>query len=194
MNHLAHVLLSCGDDYRLAGNFMADFINNKEAETLSDTVNVGIELHKQIDSYTDSHTEVLAAVRLLRPTQGKYAPVTVDILFDYFLSNNWARYSSIPMRTFTQDTYKRLQSMTGIFPLALQERFPRMMAHDFLHSCEDIERLIDTFVRVGKRAKFDHHFDRAHIDLVENEEALQGHFDRFFPDLMAHVAQFCDCN
>jgi acyl carrier protein phosphodiesterase len=193
MNFLAHTFLSCQDQDMLAGNFMADFINNREANALPEAIYKGIQLHKQIDSFTDSHSSVIEAIHILRPTQGKYAPVTVDILFDYFLTQSWHVYSQEDLRKFTIRIYEVLGSKLDIYPPALQEKMPRMIANDFLYSCENIERLIHTFEMVAKRAKFDNHFHTAHIDLIQHEEALKKTFDQFFPELVENINNFCGC-
>ncbi|MFZ1750390.1 MAG: hypothetical protein WAU01_09370, partial [Saprospiraceae bacterium] len=82
MNFLAHMLLSCKDADLMTGNFMADFIPKSFIDHLTPSVRLGIDLHRQIDSFTDQHPEVKASVMIFRPTQRKYAPVVVDIVFD----------------------------------------------------------------------------------------------------------------
>jgi acyl carrier protein phosphodiesterase len=194
MNFLAHTLLSCRNEEMLIGNFMADFINNKEAENLPTGIYQGVVVHKRIDSFTDAHPSVLQSIKLLRPNQAKYAPVTVDILFDYFLTQRWSDYSQESLPDFTQRIYKTLEAHMGVYPPSLQEKIPRMIKNNFLYSCENIERLIETFAMVAKRAKFENGFSVAHIDLIKNEEALSGHFDVFFPELVSHIGDYCDCN
>ncbi len=92
MNFLAHTLLSCQNEDMLIGNFMADFLTKNEAEAVKPSLRQGIEVHKRIDSFTDSHPSVLEAIKILRPTQKKYSPVVVDILLDYILTQKWSQY------------------------------------------------------------------------------------------------------
>ncbi len=127
------MLLSCTDADLLAGNFMADFITNKDKTLLDPNIMQGIELHKKIDRFTDEHDEVRAAIRLLHPTQGKYAPVTTDILFDHFLTIHWARYSPENIHTFTERTYTMLESKKDISPSHLP-----LVADTTAHRCEKI--------------------------------------------------------
>jgi len=194
MNHLAHTFLSCKDQDLLAGNFMADFLSRAETKALEPNILLGVALHKKIDAYTDGHPDVRAAVKLLHPTQGKYAPVTLDILFDFFLIKNWEKYSTENMFVFTNRIYEMLESKRDHFPLKLREKLPLMIADDFLMSCKNEERLKKTFERVGKRAKFSNSFHAAHDDLNTHFEILDTHFNSFFPDLLAHISDFCDCN
>jgi len=164
MNFLAHTFLSCQDEELLTGNFMADFISNNEAKNLKPQFLSGVHLHKKIDSFTDQHDGVRDSIKLLRPSQGKYSPVAIDILYDYFLTKNWARYSNENLGLFTKRVYNIL-----------------------LNSCCNEERLRRTFERVKRRAKFDNNFDKVHIDLVKYHDVLDSHFNYFFPQLIAHL-------
>ncbi|MBK9734320.1 MAG: DUF479 domain-containing protein [Saprospiraceae bacterium] len=194
MNFLAHTFLSCKDADLLAGNFMADFINNKEKKQLSTAMLLGVDLHKRIDSFTDSHQAVKSAIQMMRTSQGKYAPVTVDILFDYILSQEWETYSSLSLGGFTKQTYQTLETKVNEFPLQLQQRLPRMITGDFLMSCSTEEKLHSTFLHVKKRAKFDNNFENATKDMFSKYDNLCECFHTFFPDLMTNVGEFCDCN
>jgi len=194
MNFLAHMLLSCKDSNLLVGNFMADFIGNSDKKGLNSQILEGINLHKSIDHFTDNHNAVKEAIKLIRPSQGKYAPVTIDILFDYILTQEWNKYSTHHLKDFTVATYETLQSNVHHYPDKLQELLPRMIADDFLMSCATEERLITTFQRVKRRAKFDNNFESGHEVMFDNYEILNQLFHDFFPEIMTHVREYCDCN
>ena len=193
MNFLAHVYLSCQNNDLLVGNFLADFLTTKEYHLQPKDVKLGIELHKSIDKYTDQHPDVKACVAILRTTQGKYSPVIMDILFDFFLIKNWQKFSNQKLHTFTSNVYVILNDNIYLFPSKLQNALPFMIADDFLLSCKDEERLIKTFERLKKRVRFENHFDSILIDLNNHYEKFDKHFLRFFPDLIKHVNTFCNC-
>ncbi|MFZ1749524.1 MAG: acyl carrier protein phosphodiesterase, partial [Saprospiraceae bacterium] len=115
-------------------------------------------------------------------------------VFDYLLTQHWGKYSAENIYTFTSRVYDTLDKKKDAFPPRLRELLPKMIADDFLMSCSTEERLIKTFVHIKKRAKFDNHFDTAHQDLFDNYEAIDLHFNTFFPELMTDIHQFCDCN
>ena len=85
MNYLAHAFLSLEDADLLAGNYLADLMHPKDVVELSPGVMRGIELHRFIDSYTDQHPEVRSCTRILHPVVHKYAPVVIDIYYDFLL-------------------------------------------------------------------------------------------------------------
>lgn len=188
------MLLSCKDSNLLVGNFVADFISNSDKKGLNPQILEGINLHKSIDHFTDNHDAVKEAIKLIRPSQGKYAPVTIDILFDYILTQEWNKYSTHHLKEFTVSTYGTLQSNAHHYPVKLQEMLPRMIADDFLLSCATEERLITTFQRVKRRAKFDNNFESGHEAMFDHYDSLNQLFHDFFPDIMLHVQEYCDCN
>lgn len=172
---------------------MADFMRKNDHKYLTADVKLGVALHQQIDQFTDQHDNVRQAVKLLHPTQRKYAPVTLDILFDYFLIKNWEKYTTEDLDVFVQRIYTMLESKRDHYPTKLKEMLPFMIKDDFLLSCKNEERLIKTFQHIRKRAKFEHSFYTAHEDLKTHYTVLDNHFNVFFPDLIAHVDSFCNC-
>lgn len=189
MNYLAHTFFSHEDAEELAGNFMTDFLKKKETHHFSDSVKTGIVLHQKIDQYTDSHPAVKEAISLLRPTQGKYTPVAIDVLFDYFLILNWEKYSVENIQTFTRKVYKMLGDTIHIFPPKLKELLPYMIEDDFLMSCKNEDRLKVTFSRISKRLKYENNFKLVHIDLQRHYQELDTHFNQFFPELLLYIDQ-----
>ena len=55
MNYLAHACLSFGKPAYLVGNFLGDFVKNKDLEQLTPEVVLGVKLHRTIDVFTDTH-------------------------------------------------------------------------------------------------------------------------------------------
>lgn len=187
MNFLAHMLLSGYDDDIIAGNFAADFLRTSHLHVLPEAIKHGVYLHRKIDSFTDRHGAFRESVTLLRPTQGKYAPVIADILYDHYLSQNWSEYSQEPMDAFSQRIYVALLKNAAHFPETVQAMIPRMIDDDFLLSCKNADRLQTTFERLGRRARFTNAFHRAIDDLHDNYYSLESNFREFFPAISSYV-------
>nr|WP_290937503.1 hypothetical protein [Haliscomenobacter sp.] len=100
MNFLAHFFLSGDDPALMTGNFLADFISNREVNELPEEIRRGIVLHRQIDQYTDAHEAVRQSIQRLYPRHRKYAPVLVDVYYDYFLIHNWAQFTTEDFAAF----------------------------------------------------------------------------------------------
>jgi acyl carrier protein phosphodiesterase len=76
------------------GNIWGDLLRPKDYPSLHPDMLEGVKFHRLIDAYTDHHAAVNLMLDLLRPYQGKYTPVVVDVLMDHMLSKNWNKFSS----------------------------------------------------------------------------------------------------
>ncbi|MFT6336979.1 MAG: acyl carrier protein phosphodiesterase [Saprospiraceae bacterium] len=187
MNFLAHMFLTYGDKKLTVGNYVADFIRNRDLVLFPKKVVKGIMLHRHIDHYTDTHEEVLRSTRKLRKRHKKYAPVVIDVFYDYILSKNWETYTNVPIREFADEIYVTLNEYSHLFPIHLQDITERMIADDFLLQYGKKSGMRKTFERIGIRAKFKSNFATAFDDLEKDFDEIQDGFNAFFPDLIAEV-------
>ena len=63
MNFLAHFQLAAPDKSLMFGNYIADFITNKQLIDFSVPVRQGIMLHRAIDTFTDNHEATKSAIQ-----------------------------------------------------------------------------------------------------------------------------------
>lgn len=91
MNFLAHLHLASLANSSLLGNLMADFVRGDPHQQWPAAVADGIMLHRRIDVMTDSLPEVRAARQFFRPETSRVAPITLDVIWDHFLSRNWLK-------------------------------------------------------------------------------------------------------
>ena len=187
MNFLAHLFLAGDDEELVIGNMVADFIRKSAVEDFPAGIQKGIQLHWSIDTYTDVHPIVRQAARRLYPNHGKYAPVVLDILFDYFLAKNWDRYSLLSLRQFTNRTYKTLFRYENWLPPRLKRNLAPMVDKDWLFRSGTIEGLRTLLEGVDKRTKFPSNFAGAIEDVKESYAVFDNAFNIFFPELIAHV-------
>lgn len=95
MNFLAHLHLAHLADSSLPGNLLADFVRgNPQADYPADIVD-GIFMHRRIDVMTDNLPEVKAARDWFRPQTRRVAPITLDVMWDHFLSHHWRVFHPI---------------------------------------------------------------------------------------------------
>ncbi len=193
MNYLAHIFLSCSNEELMVGNFMADFCRNKDLEKLSPELMEGINLHKAIDSFTDSHPMWLRSTERFYKRHGKYASVLTDMIYDVFLIRNWARYSGEELGAFTANIYTILPKYKTSMPSKLLSKIDRMIADDFLMKYTTRQGLQESLNYMDRRTKFPSRFTDALLDLDEYEEQLNDEFNAFFPELIAMVDSKCEC-
>jgi acyl carrier protein phosphodiesterase len=190
MNHLAHFFLSNNNDDLSIGNFVADFITNKELPQYTEGVRAGIMLHREIDAFTDTHPKVKESTKRLHEYHHKYSPVIVDIYYDYLLGKNWQAFQkdpSVSLSVFTQNIYDLLKKRHNELPPSLKKRIHYMIADDWLMKYTTLEGIHEAFKRIEKAAAFPGNFGNAVQHLKEFLPQFDAEFICFFPDLMQHV-------
>ncbi len=193
MNYLAHSYLSCNNEYLLIGNLVTDLIKKKDEDYYSEAIRKGIDLHRKIDHFTDNHRIVKDSLDLIRSSQGKYAPVVLDILWDYFLCKNWKTYSEEDLQEFSNGVYAILEKNYPNLQEKVVERFESMIAHNFLMSCANKTALIKTFEHLNKRVRFLTNFEEAAEIVIDYNEKLDDNFNILFGEMMSYVESICAC-
>ncbi|MBI5917446.1 MAG: DUF479 domain-containing protein [Bacteroidetes bacterium] len=187
MNFLAHFYLSGDAEPLIVGNFLGDFLSNREVVALPADIQEGVRLHRQIDTFTDQHPMVHQSTARLREVHGKYAPVILDVLHDFVLANNWGRYSNVELSAFASGVYEVLRRHLPLMPGYLQERLPRMIADDWLVRYGTEEGLRFTFNRMKMRSSRPHFFENAVESLTKDYIDYEEAFHVFFPDVITTV-------
>lgn len=187
MNFLAHFFLSGDDPAIMTGNFLADFISNREVNELPVEVQKGVILHRQIDHFTDAHAAVRQSIQRLYPRHRKYAPVLVDVYYDYFLIHNWGEYTTEDFGAFRERAYAALRHFLPSMPPTLQQRVQAMVDADWLRSYGLYEGLDYTFMRMKSRTSVPEHLEGAVESLQVFREEMDGEFRWFFPEILGFV-------
>lgn len=187
MNYLAHLLLSQDREDIMMGNFLADMLRKKEAMELPKEWHVGIDFHRKIDWYTDNHPSVKASMGLLYKRHHKYAPVLVDIFYDYILHQHWNDFSKESPIGFRQRCYSIIMQNWDNMPIKVQPSVKAMVEGDWLVSYTLKEGIKDSVRRVKKRVSRPDYLDNAVNSLEENYEEMESHFLAFFPDLLREL-------
>ena len=190
MNFLAHLFLSDDDQGLLCGNFVADLIPIKTAALLPAFIQKGVRMHRAIDQYTDAHPRVKQASYLLHEKHHKYAPVIIDVSFDYFLHKHWDQFTEEPFDGFRKRVYKQLLQTFNHLPEALAARMKTMIEHDWLLSYTSVEALEAVFLRMQQRISKMEHWQQPVQTVLAHEVELEMHFLAFFPELGAFCRQF----
>jgi acyl carrier protein phosphodiesterase len=198
MNHLAHFVLSGKDEDLAIGNFVADFITNRQLPTFTEGVQRGIWLHREIDAFTDAHPIVKQSTKRLHPFHHKYSPVIVDVYYDFLLAKNWDKFGgigaendpSVNLSIFVRNAYDLVNLRINELPERLKTKLPRMIDDDFLMVPTTFKGLEYAFSRIEKAAAFPGNFGNAAEHLEEFLDEFDAEFCAFFPDLQKHVGEF----
>lgn len=187
MNFLAHNYLSFERPDIIVGNYLGDFLKNAEVSQLPFAVQQGVRVHRMIDSFTDVHKAVKSATKLLHPTLGKYAPVVIDIYFDYLLSKRWSDFSAVPLIEFCEISYDVLLAHRNIMSPRNANRLTRMVEDRWLENYQTYQGLEQTFMFLSRRAKYVSNLQNAPAILKPLESRLELIFMQFFPDAINYI-------
>lgn len=190
MNYLAHLFLSGKDAEVMAGNLLTDFLTLQEMKGLPEALQPGVELHFEIDTFTDNHEIVKSLNSDLRETQGKYAPVALDIIFDYFLYYNWKKYADIEYEAFCQYVYIVLHRFMHLIPRRDRYQIQQMIDERWLSVYQSISGLHKIMEGMDRRTRFPSHFYKAIKQVEDNFQHFNTEFNKFFPDLYEHIKEF----
>jgi len=184
MNYLAHIYLSGDNDLVTIGNFIADGIKGKDYKTYSRDIQVGILLHRHIDTYTDAHKTVRLSTKRLHANYGHYSGVIVDILYDHFLAKNWSRYSNVPLDQYTNIFYSSLENHYQILPLRIQKILPYMLKDNWLLSYASINGISKVLDGMNRHTKNRSGMDKAVKELELFYKEFELEFTSFFDELI----------
>ena len=189
MNFLAHIYLSGNNDMVTIGNFIADGIRGKKYLKYPIDIQIGIRLHREIDTFTDAHKTVRESTKRLHKKYGHYSGVIVDILYDHFLAKNWKNYSDIPLEDYVNSFYNSLQNNFEILPLRIQKMMPYMISDNWLLSYASIEGISKVLDGMNKRTKNRSQMNLAINELQEFYDEFEDEFTRFFDELIIFSKQ-----
>ncbi len=189
MNYLAHIYLSGDNDLVTIGNFIADGIKGKRYKKFSKDIQIGILLHRHIDTYTDAHKTVRLSTKRLHEKYSHYSGVIVDILYDHFLAKNWASYSDKPLDKYIEKFYDSLEINYDLLPLRIQKMMPYMLADNWLLSYASIDGISRVLDGVNRRTKNRSSMNEAVVELEEFYTEFENEFSDFFDELIASSKQ-----
>jgi len=184
MNFLAHIYLSNEDPQIKIGNFIADSIRGKDYLKYPQKIQYGVLLHRQIDSFTDSHPIVKKSKQKLYKNYRHYAGVIVDILYDHFLAKNWNQYSNTPLEIYTSNFYDLLEENFELLPSATQHMIPYMIQGNWLVSYASIEGIAKVLEGMNRRTKNRSKMNLAVNELEEFYDEFENEFTLFFEELI----------
>jgi len=183
MNFLAHLHLSGDNNHVKIGNFIGDAVKGKSYQKFAPDIQKGILLHRKIDYFTDRHEITKKLSKLFVSEYGKYSGIVVDIIYDYYLANNWSNYSNILLERFISDTYGLLMLNFRILPTKIKKFLPFLIGKNRLLSYRDIKGIESVLSVMAKYTTLPNAPEFAIKVLKENTDYFQDKFIVFYDEL-----------
>ena len=183
MNFLAHSYLTFSDE-QIVGQFLQDFIRNKDRFSFPEKIGQGITLHRAIDTFTDAHPEIHEAKKIFSSLVRLYAGAFVDVAFDYFLAN------SLPekiLKEHSEKVYRVLRNYDEFLPPNFLRMLDSMEKDNWLYNYRADWGIEFSMKNVLNKAKYLNKNLAVFEVFLNNRPQRQCHFDQFFPDLVAEA-------
>lgn len=192
VNYLAHAYLSFGHPGILTGNMISDYVKGSRKFSFPREVQLGIELHRAIDRFTDTHAATAMAKEFFRPVYRLYSGAFVDVVYDHFLANDEGVFSEDTLFDFANATYAELGRQEGWMPDKFAHMFPFMKQQNWLYNYRTrwgIKKSIGGLVR---RAAYmdDHH--TAYEIFEDRYQLLEDCYRQFWKDVHPFARQLFD--
>ncbi len=168
---------------------MGDFVKGKNYMQYPIPIQKGLLLHRHIDSFTDSHTLISEAKKIFREEYHLFSGVLIDVLFDYYLSNDVSIFTAASLDTFIQHVYTTIHTYTPILTPDMKTYFGYMQSYNWLYNYKTKEGIALTLKNMAKRyPKLKSHTMAMQLFETHFNE-LQLLYQQFFPLLIQSTKQ-----
>lgn len=188
MNYFAHLVLSQPSVESTVGNLLGDFAKGVNHESLQVEIKAGLDNHRAVDRFTDTHPAIQALKQVFNPKRRRFAGIALDVYFDHLLMKHWHRFDSRPLESVIKTFYQRMDDGHPIMPnTRMRTTTQRMVDYDWFGSYREIDSVAHALDRIAGRIRFENNFDNAIDDILANQADIEAAFLAFFPQLKRHI-------
>ena len=190
MNFLAHLHLAHLAQSSLPGNLVADFVRGNPADSYSPEIVAGIYMHRRVDALTDGLPEVAIARQWFRPQTRRVSPISLDIIWDHFLSLHWKKLSpSLPLTEFISYAHSQIEPQLPNMPEAFIDLNQHLWNERWLERYQDMDFIAKVLGAMATRRPKLSQLRESSQDLETHYHALEDLFWSFYPRMIAQAEQ-----
>lgn len=189
MNYLAHLLFAQPNSDSRIGNLLGDFYHGTKPELLSPAVAAGLYNHRAVDWFTDHHSEVRAARLWFSPDMRRFAPIALDMLFDFCLIKYWTHFFTSNFVDYKFQLYHSLQNDLSQMPDAMARTFKAVTEQDWFGNYAELEGIQYSLRRMASRGRYTTRYAAIADELPELQMQTEQLFLNFFPQLQRFIQQ-----
>jgi acyl carrier protein phosphodiesterase len=164
---------------------ISDFVKGKKKFNYPEAIQRGIQLHRNIDTFTDSHAATKEARLILKPVVGLYSGAFVDVVYDHFLANDEKEFADDELNKHALNTYKILEEYNAVLPLKFQRMLPYMTLNNWLYNYKNLHGTENSFAGIARRATYLERSNEVFDLFKKHYLSLQKCYNAFFPEIKA---------
>jgi acyl carrier protein phosphodiesterase len=189
MNYLAHLFLSGDEEQTMVGNFIGDHVKGRDWNKYPENIKKGILMHRQIDTFTDSHPKFREAKSLFRAEFGLYSGIVIDFLYDHYLARNWNNYSELTLRTFAKRSHAVLLQNFKYLPIRVQGFLPFLIQNRRLESYASVNGIVQALKIMSNYSSLPAKSDFVMQTIQNNNDFLNDNFREFMQDIIQFITE-----
>lgn len=190
MNYLGHIYLSFDDHELATANLFGDFVKGKNLSHFAPTIQTGILLHREIDTFTDQHDSVKAILQLIRNDLPKVAPIAIDLIFDHLLAKHWTRFHANDFALYLANCYNEFEQHKVNYPAHFQDFIEKLIRYNWMAHYPTLDGLSKMSHGVSKKLSFDNALTRTPNVFLAHENLIEMHFENFILAAQQHFNDF----
>ena len=188
MNYFAHLCLAENNPESLIGNLLGDFMRGVDPRELPFAVRRGLDNHRQVDRFTDTHPLIRELKDLFDPACKRFAGIALDIYFDHLLIKNWNHLEDRKLEQVREDFYTILNANQHMMPSErMRSVCSRIVSGRWFNAYSHQHNTLEAVRRAATRIRFANSFHQACSELLKNQNEIEAGFLQFYPQLAAHV-------
>lgn len=187
MNFLAHAFLAGNAPPDQLGGLIGDFVKGVLPAGLPDDVAAGVRLHRQIDTFAETHPAFVRSRSRVSPGRRRVAGVMIDLFYDHFLACHWGRFHDQPLDVFTARMYRLMEAHAAVLPQRLLDVLPAMRASDWLGSYRSREATSHALDRISLRLRRQNPLAGSGAELDAGYAGFEADFFEFVGDAQRYA-------
>lgn len=189
MNYLAHLLLAQQNSDSRIGNLLGDFCHGTRLATFRPAVVAALYNHRAVDWFTDQHPQVRAARQLFSPSMRRFAPIALDMLFDYLLIKHWCRFYDSDFAQYKAKLYQQLEADLPLMPQQMASTLSAVIRQDWFGCYAELSGIQHALRRMACRGRLTGCYAAITEELPLHLPFIEQVFLSFFPALQQFVLQ-----
>ncbi|MBF9003063.1 MULTISPECIES: acyl carrier protein phosphodiesterase [Vibrio] len=190
MNYLAHLHIAEHCQSNLLGNLLGDFVKGNVQHQYSESIVLGIQLHRRVDAYTDSHHLCRHAKQLFPAHLRRFAPIALDMFWDHCLASGWEHYHALSLHSFINHAEQMIKNeYPDNLPTSFIHVTHKMWSGGWLSSYQELDNVQFALQRIAQRRERIKPLAHCNETLENHYDELHAIFRQFYPELLNAAAK-----